>query len=536
MTEITWSDEDIIRGLRTKGEDNFFFFLSEICEFGYNPDPSGPHITEDQHELCDWLQAIYKNEHVEDKSHWLNMVLAPRDTLKSTVLQGFALWIIVKNVDVRILFYGEVHEQAQKRLAVIKRVITSGTTFNRCYGSLDGSVKGLPWNENLIVTANRKNTSTREGTIETAGLDVVVNSRHFDWIFPDDLHSERNTKTKDQIEGVREKVQLLMPLLTKGGKMVFAGVFWNDSDFHTRLIEEHQPNLFLRGAYIDDNEKIARYPVALPIEELKKKKKFMSGDQFSCHYLLDPVSKESQKFKKEYFNVIADKDFNSQRTFILVDPAGDPTSEKSEKKDSDYVGMVVVGLNSIFDVCLRNMFMGRVNPTEAIEVAIGFILRYNPYVIGIERAGMGNMKHYLTEELRKRGRFAVIEDLLPGGRSKYQRILELEPLARRRKIFLAAEAEHKADFLDQITKVTNGIKSKHDDLIDPLAYILDLLKRYGVGQAEDLSDNFVPPELRDLIPQSRDYWMSVEKAKKKKDSPSWVNEFMQSEGESSPLS
>lgn len=146
------------------------------------------------------------------------------------------------------------------------------------------------------------------------------------------------------------------------------------------------------------------------------------------------------------------------------------------------------------------------------------------------------MKHYLTEELRKRGRFAVIEDLLPGGRSKYQRILELEPLARRRKIFLAAEAEHKADFLDQITKVTNGIKSKHDDLIDPLAYILDLLKRYGVGQAEDLSDNFVPPELRDLMPQSRDYWMSVEKAKKKKDSPSWVNEFMQSEGESSPLS
>lgn len=522
---VTWDDTGIVKGMRVKGESDFFFFLREVCEFGYNPDPSGPRITEDQHELCDYLQAIYEDTQPEKVSEWLNMILAPRDTLKSTVLQGFALWVIVKNPDVRILFYGEVHEQAQKRLAVIKRVITSCQTFKLCYGDLDGSSKGLPWNENLIVTSNRKNTSTREGTIETAGLDVVVNSRHFDWIFPDDLHSERNTRTKDQIENVREKVQLLMPLLTKGGKMVFAGVFWNDSDFHTRLIDEHRPNLYKRGAYTDDTALVSRYPTALPIAELNKKKKFMTGDQFSCHYLLDPVSKESQKFKKEYFNVIADRDFNSIRTFLLIDPAGDPTSEKSEKKDSDYVGMVVVGVNSYFDICIRNMYMGRVNPTEAIEVALGFILRYTPFVVGIERAGMGNMKHYLTEELRKRGRFAVVEDMLPAGRSKYQRILELEPLARRRKIFLTLESECKEAFIDQITKVTNGIKSKHDDLMDPLAYILDVLKMYGIGVVDNEETNFIPPELRALDGISKDYWMSVRKAKEKQKNNSWVNEF-----------
>ncbi len=523
---VEWTDGDIAKAMRMKGEDNFYFFLKEICEFGYNPDPNGPRITEDQKELCDWLQRVYE----QPDGNFLNMVLAPRDTLKSTVLQGFALWLTAKNPDVRILFYGEVHEQAQKRLAVLKRVITGCRTFKFCYGNLDGSAKGLPWNENLAVLSSRKNTSIREATFETAGLDVVVNSRHYDWIFPDDLHSERNTKTKDQIENVREKVQLLMPLLTKGGKMVFAGVFWNDSDFHTRLIEEHSPNLFRRSAYLDDEQTKPRYPFALPIIELNKKKKFMTGDQFSCHYLLDPVSKESQKFKKEYFNVIADKDFNSQRTFLLIDPAGDPTSEKAEKKDSDYVGMVVVGVNSLFDICIRDMFMGRVSPTEAIEVALSFLLRYNPYVVGIERAGMGNMRHYLEEELRKRGRFAVVEDMLPKGRSKYQRILELEPLARRRKIFFALESRHIDDFLDQITKVTTGIKSKHDDLIDPLAYILDVLKMYGIGQVEPESENFIPAELRSLDGISQAYWMSVRKAKEKKESTSWVNEFSSSSG------
>jgi hypothetical protein len=129
---------------------------------------------------------------------------------------------------------------------------------------------------------------------------------------------------------------------------------------------------------------------------------------------------------------------------------------------------------------------------------------------------MGNMKHYLTEELRKRGRFAVVEDLLPNGRSKYSRIVELEPLARRRKIYIATESQYKADFYDQITKITNGIKAKHDDLIDPLAYILDMLKMYGVGQVDTGNDNFVPPELQQLDPISKDYWMSVRKAKEKK--------------------
>jgi len=521
---VELNDVEIAEALRVKAESDLYFFIKNVLEFGNNPDPAGPRVTEDQHEMCDWLQALYESKTEKEKNAWLNMILCPRDTLKSTVLQGFALWVAVKNPDIRILFYGEVHEQAQKRLAVLKRVITSCETFKMCYGDLDGSKLGLPWNENMAVLPSRKNMSIREGTFETAGLDVVVNSRHFDWILPDDLHSERNTKTKDQIEGVREKVQLLMPLLTKGGKMVFAGVFWNDSDFHTRLIEESHPNLFLRDVYTDETETISRYPYALPIEELKKKKKFMSGDQFSCHYRMNPVSKESQKFKKDYFNLLADKDFNSIRTFLIIDPAGDPTAEQSEKKDSDYFGMVVVGVNALFDVCIRDMFMERVNPTEAIEVALSFMFRFNPYIIGIERAGMGNMKHYLQEELRKKGRFAVIEDLRPAGRSKYSRVVELEPLARRRKIYMAVESRYKDEFFDQITKVTNGIKSKHDDLIDPLAYILDILKMYGIGAVDNDGDNFVPPEYRQLNAVSRDYWMAVKRSKEEKSKP-WASEW-----------
>jgi hypothetical protein len=527
-TQEVWTDDDVANALKMKSDNDFFFFLKEVCEFGHNDNPTGPRITEDQHELCNWLQAIYEGKKEVTKSQWLHMILTPRDTLKSTVLQGFALWILCKNPEARILFYGEVHEQAQKRLAVIKRIISTCPTFIMCYGSLDGSVLGLPWNENLIVISTRKSTSTREGSIETAGLNVTINARHFDWIFPDDLHSEANTKSRDQIENVREKVQLLMPLLTKGGNMIFAGVFWNDSDFHTKLIEENHPNLFRRSAYADEAKTIPAYPNVLPLVELVKKQMFMSGDQFSCHYLLDPVSKSSQKFRRDYFAIIPDKEFRCERTFLLIDPAGDSTSEKSEKKDSDYYGFVVVGVNQFMDICIRNMFMERLNPTEAIEVALSLTLRYNPYIIGIEKSGLGSMRHYIEEELRKRGRFAIVEDLLPAGRSKYARVVALEPLARRHKIYIATESACQEEFFDQITKVTNGLKSKHDDLEDPLAYILDVLKTYGIGEIDTDGENVIPPEYRNLDAVSRDYWMSVRKSKTAKAEIGFASEFEKS--------
>jgi hypothetical protein len=531
------TDLDLVKAVRAKGDADFFFFLSQICGFGYNPDPYGPHITEDQHELADFLQTIYDKKEADPMQaaeEWLHLVMTPRDTLKSTVLQIFALWIATKNPDVRILFYGEIHEQAQKRLAVVKNIITSRQEFINAYGNLDGSSLGYSWNEERIIIATRKNTSIRESTIETAGLDVVVNSRHYDWIFPDDIHSLENTKSRDQIDDVKDKLRGLAPLLDKTGHIIFAGVFWSDSDAHTWLLTAHEednafpkPTTYIRDVYADDTERVSRYPNALPVEVLKRKRGFLTTDVFACQYRMNPTSKQAQRFKKEWFSIIKDADFATSKTFILVDPAGDPTVDAPTKKDSDYVGILAVGVNAQMDILIRDMVMERLNPTEAVETALTFYLRFNPYVIGIEKVGLGNMRHYLTEELRARKRYALIEDLKPGNRSKYSRIIELEPLARRRKIYLAQESNYKDEFFDQITKITNGIKSKHDDLIDPLAYIFDLLKMYGTGIIFDPeAPEVIPPELRNLDPMSRDYWMSVRRAKERKNNtPSWVTEF-----------
>jgi len=545
------STEDLIKANKIKGDGDFFFFASYICEFGYNPDPKGPKITEDQHELCDFLQAVYEENNVKvqkyvfksleaeyKKAHKIekpsditvndidSLILCPRGTLKSTVLQAFALWIACKDPDTRILLYGEVHEQAQKRLAVIKQVITSCRTFRLCYGNLDGSLKKLPWNENIATIATRKNMAIRESTFETAGLDVVVNARHFKWIFPDDLHSEKNTGSKEQIEGVAGKVRLLTPLLDENGKMVFAGVFWNDSDFHTQLVEGGKCNVFKRSAYVDEKETISAYPNTFSTKTLKAKAGKMSDSEFSCHFKLSPISGKTQVFPKERFGIIKRLDFQTARNILLIDPAGDPTSQNIEKRDSAYYAMEVWGLNSTQDFMLSDGFCEICSPTDAIQYAMTLILRYKPFIIGIERAGMGNMKHYLQDEIHKTGVFALLIDLKPEGRSKFQRVIGWEPYVKRRKVFIAEECSIKTDFLDQITRISvSGIKAKQDDLIDPFGYLQDVVRDYGTPAQKEPDEDEVPAELMHLNESSKSHWMARRKREAEMQTTSPMGEF-----------
>ena len=525
MSELSEEDIELIKRLKFRGEESFFFFAKVICEFGNNPSPRGPRITVDQKELCDWLQQIYEGK-IYDRSTINSLILCPRGTLKSTVLQAFALWIAIKNPNIRVLFYGEVHEQAQKRLAVIKRVVTSCNTFRMCYGDLDGSIKKLPWNENIATLGSRTNTGIREATFECAGLDVVVNSRHFDWIFPDDLHSEKNTGQKQQIEAVSDQVRLLTPLLDEGSKIVFAGVFWNDSDFHTQLVEQNRCNVFMRGCYSDDSKTASAYPNTFSVENLKEKEKMMSENEFSCHYLMKPINASTQAFPKIRFPIIPKAEFRASRYYLVIDPAGDPTSSNAEKRDSDYYGMEVWGANDMSEVMLADGFMEKCSPTEAIEFAIQLILKYKPFVVGIERAAVGNLKHYLQEEVRKRGMFSIIIDLMPNGRSKHQRVFGWEPYTRRRAVSIAEDCPIKEEFLEQMSKVTHtGIKAKHDDLIDPFGYLMDIVRDYGMPVPVNQEDNGVPIDLAHLDDRSRDYWMAIRKKDREKGRSNWSNEF-----------
>jgi hypothetical protein len=98
----------------------------------------------------------------------------------------------------------------------------------------------------------------------------------------------------------------------------------------------------------------------------------------------------------------------------------------------------------------------------------------------------------------------------------------LEPIARRRKLYLLEGAQGTKEWLEEITRFP---KAKFDDLVDATAYVLDLMKKYGSGLEEPDHDASLYASLSRLNGQSRDYWFDQHK-KEQKDPTEWVREFV----------
>lgn len=515
------TDAELLEAVRQKALHDLYFFAHTVCELGHNPNPKGPRVTDDQRELCAFMQA-----EAEAPSKRIRAIFMPRGTLKTTILEAYVLWRLVKDPNYRILLYGEVHQQAQARMARIKRIITDCATFRRVFGDLDGSKKGLPWNENVMTVGTREGGAVREGSIETAGLDVTVNARHFDEIIADDIESENNTKTKKAIEGIVEKIQLLIPLADQGATLTFIGTFWSDADAYVWLLDTQAQHVaeFRRSIYREDGV-TPRFPNVLPQDEIDFRRSMLRKDIFACQYLLDPVPREDAIFKEEYFTRLPRAAIpDGTRYYILVDQAGDPTADQEQKRDSDYTGMVVWGVTPNQDLILMDVFRGRVNPTEAVEQLLVLYYRHRPKIIGIEKAGVGNLGFFVREALRRDGEFPLVEDVAPKGRSKYQRVMELEPLARRRKIYFCESAQATDVFVDEATRFP---KAKHDDVIDAAAYIMDLLVLHGTPADPGTGDPILP-RLVGLSETSKNYWYAHHKAQDKKaqEGRVWAREFV----------
>jgi len=516
MTEVLQnpvpSIEDKIRKMAELGRKDILFLGKEILMYDW--------LNEEEHRpLADFLMRTDRKK--------FSVVEMPRDTLKTTMVsQVYPIWKLLQNPNLRFLLDSEIRDNSKKRLLTIKGKMNN-PIFKACYGDWDGSKKGLTWNEESATIAARTNFSAKENTFETMGVDVVANTTHHDVIIPDDLHSLKNSQTKDQIEKVMDHIKILKPLLDAKGEMIFVCTPWDDKDAIQWFLDLMKDEIshFKMACYKDEEKKVPNFPHRLPIDVLKDNQKLMGAYLFSCNYLLDPVSRDNARFKEEDIQLIKREDLpGNLRRFVLCDPAGDESATTEQKRDSDNYALGPIGVSSSGALYLMDLAWGKFNQTEAIEHFIRFVLRYRPHVSGIEKSGLGNMAFYVREELRKRGLFAMVEDLSPRGRSKNQRISTLEPLVRLRKLFIVSDIPYRQDIIDEFIRYPKG---KHDDILDMVAYTPDMIEKYGLAEASDDETEKIAldEKLSRLDPQSRQYWKAHHQSKLKERNAAWVGEF-----------
>lgn len=126
------------------------------------------------------------------------LILLPRGSFKSSISTiCWPIWSFLKNPDIRILIDSEVLENSQKFVNQIKTHL-GNPEFKVTYGNLLDGRERLTARE--FTVSSRENRKLKEPTVYATGIGTVNVGMHYDLIIADDLHSEKNVGTKEQID------------------------------------------------------------------------------------------------------------------------------------------------------------------------------------------------------------------------------------------------------------------------------------------------------------------------------------------------
>jgi hypothetical protein len=340
-------------------------------------------------------------------------------------------------------------------------------------------------------------------SIEVGSVEGNLVSRHYRGMIHDDLVDKENSRTVDQIIKVIDWWKLAQSLLEADGMEIIIGTRWTFNDLYGHLLtsflgkeftdkeEEYrkQPVVefhkdryhYLRYLCWQDpvNEKGSTFPTLFPEERLKQLKE-EQGEHFPGQYLNDPFLGSDSPFQRHWFVTWKEDQLPAQRVGIqLIDPIGKDT------KISDYMGNVIVEAGSDRNIYVRYAQRDRKTDSDAVRWMIQTACIYQPSMICVEEFKFNTFRE-LAEfivpqmilncevpkplfEYVERIPYRMVE-LHHHSRPKMLRMTALTGWVKEGKVLFAPSGMQ--DLNEEMLRCG---KTERDDLLDALAYILDVV-------------------------------------------------------------
>jgi len=458
---------------RRRALNDIFYLAQEIL--GYKDLTPGDNLNHP------YIQINKMLERKDEYNKPFNLILMPRDTLKTTMITiTKTIQRILRNPNIRILICNAVLDNARKMLHEIKNHLHENPKFIEIFGDW----KGKQWHTDEITVAHRT-INTKEFTIEIGSPEKTKTSKHYDLIIADDLVSEENIKTGYAKESIYKYFKDLLDLLDHpNGVIEVVGTRWDFGDLYSMILDQENNHLqdfntLIIKPYNEKGEIL--FPRKLSKERLAMLKRQKGLFQYSAQYENDPVPEETAIFKPEYFtNISYDRETikDIYPVYMLVDPAN------RKNKNSDYTAIVIFCVNEFNEILILDLINDRFSPGQLEDFIFKKAIQYNPQKIGIETVGFQSyVRMGLAERMSKTNRFWTIVELEPHGRAKEDRIRALEPLISNKRIkfpkggimYIATDGkESNMVFIlkEQLLKFPH---SKSFDMADCLAYLLDII-------------------------------------------------------------
>lgn len=184
-----------------------------------------------RHVINWWCSADAKNH---------QLLLLPRDHMKSALVAYRVAWELTKDPTLRILYISSTSNLATKQLKFIKDILTNDH-YRRLWPDMvnKDEMKREKWTEREISIDHplRKEWNVRDPSIFTAGLTSNIVGMHCDIAVLDDVVVAGNAYTEDGREKVKDQYSLLSSIETVNAREWVVGTRYHPKDLYYDLVQ-----------------------------------------------------------------------------------------------------------------------------------------------------------------------------------------------------------------------------------------------------------------------------------------------------------
>jgi len=207
-------------------------------------------------------KRLLGNIHREVISWWTSqeasthqLLLLPRDHMKSALAGLRVAWEITRNPAVRILYISSTSNLAVKQLKFIKDILTCDN-YRLLWPDMieKEEAKREKWTEREIAVDHpqRKAEYIRDPTVFTAGLTSNIVGLHCDIAVLDDVVVESNGYTEEGRDKTKNQYSLLSSIETIGAREWVVGTRYHPKDLYSELMQMRIEEFDEYGNKIDE--------------------------------------------------------------------------------------------------------------------------------------------------------------------------------------------------------------------------------------------------------------------------------------------
>ena len=219
------------------------------------------------------------------------LLMAFRNSGKSTLVGLFCAWLLLKKNDLRILVVSADHGLAQKMVAHTKHIIEHHPA---CFGMKPCNPE--EWASDCFTV--RRSKVSRDPSMLARGLAANMTGCRADVILCDDVEVPKTCNNSAKRKDLRTKLSELNYILTPGGMMLYIGTPHTEETIYQkkegwRLLK--LPLLNQAGESV--------WPERFTATKIAEIRRATTPNKFASQMLLQPVKYEGNRLDKKYLKI-----------------------------------------------------------------------------------------------------------------------------------------------------------------------------------------------------------------------------------------